>query len=67
MMYSLMAESGGRPINVDATSAEMAYRKEGCWFRPSTVVMVWDNCGTMQKFSRKIDRHGNLIEVIKEG
>lgn len=52
-------------LEVMATSAEMAYRALGCWFNPATAVHVVDDAGNMQKFSRKLDAYGNLIEIIR--
>lgn len=67
MMYSLSLACGkGRPLKVDATSPEMAYRATACWFKPESWVYVWDNFGNVQKFCRKLDRHGNLVKIISE-
>lgn len=52
-------------LEVYATSAEMAYLMLACWFNPATVVCVTDDAGNIQKFSRKLDACGNLIEIIR--
>ena len=67
MMYSLSLACGkGRPLKVDATSPEMAYRATACWFKPESTVYVWDNFGNVFKYHRKLDKSGNLIEIIAE-
>lgn len=67
MMYSLSLSCGkGRPMNVVATSPEMAYRAMACWFNPETTVYVWDNFGNVFKYHRKLDKSGNLIEIVAE-
>lgn len=62
--YLVMPE-GSKWFTVEAYTIESAYGLVGHWFRPSTRVAIRDINGSVTIFTRKIDRDGNLLEVVK--
>lgn len=63
--YIIMPE-GCRWMEIEATSAEMAYSGVCCWFTPEKRVTVYDTTtGAAVIFSRKLDKAGNLVEVVR--
>lgn len=63
--YIIMSE-GSRWSEIEATSAEMAYRAACCWYSPDKRVAVYDPAtGAAVIYSRKLDKAGNLLEVVK--
>ena len=64
----LVMPEGTRWIIVKAASAEMAYRSECCWLKPSTKIAVMDvETGLATVFTRENDKCGNLIDVHRLG
>lgn len=64
--FTIMPE-GCRWSEVQAASAEMAYRGACCWYNPGTRVAVRDNAtGATVIFTRRLDNAGNLLEVVQE-
>lgn len=64
--YIIMPE-GCRWSEVQAASAEMAYRSQCCWYNPGKRVAVRDTTtGETVIFTRRLDNAGNLLEVVQE-
>lgn len=64
--FQIMPE-GCRWSEVEASTAEMAYRGVCCWYSPRTRVAVRDTeTGATVIYSRRQDTAGNLLEVVQE-
>lgn len=64
--YQVMPE-GCKPLEVQAASAEMAYRGVCSWYNPGKRVAIMDAAtGETVIFFRKLDSAGNLLEIIRE-
>lgn len=56
---------GKRKYSVSATSAEMAYRAECCWYSAETPVTIHDlTTDECWIFTRQLDNAGNLLRII---
>ena len=64
--YQVMPE-GCRHLEVQAATAEMAYRGMCSWYNPNKRVVVTDaSTGEVAVFYRKLDSAGNLLEIVRE-
>ena len=63
--YIIMPE-GGKWVETYAYTAEMAYRNEGSWYRSNIRVGVYScRTGKLYVFKRKLDKDGNVTEVME--
>ena len=53
-------------MKLEASSAEMAYRAVCYFFSAEKPVAVIGEDGTARKFTRMLDKSGNLIEIKEE-
>ncbi|MBO5032409.1 MAG: hypothetical protein J6D08_11080 [Lachnospiraceae bacterium] len=52
---------------VDAASAEMAYRSVCSWYNPKTRIAVINQAtGQAVTFTRQLDGAGNLVKIFQE-
>ena len=60
--YTIMPD-GGKWLDVNAETAEMAFAGSSCWFMPMQKVGVceWET-GNLSVFRKEVDKDGNLIQ-----
>lgn len=62
-----VAPEGCRWSEVDAASAEMAYRSVCSWYNPKTRIAIINQAtGQAVTFTRQLDGAGNLVKISQE-
>ena len=67
MKRYLIMPDGHKWREVMGYTSQGAYSGECCWYPPETKIAVYDPVtGITEIFSRKLDKDGNLIEIVRE-
>ena len=63
----IVAPEGCKWSEVNAASAEMAYRSVCSWYSPATRIMIVNQAtGQAVTFTRQLDGAGNLVKICQE-